>query len=142
MLNLSCSNKLSRKSPKIVETQCGYYSQLLLEFICKLSTLLGKGKYTSIFILWFIQQFFKFCTSLRRELDQFKNLSGNVKYCVKSVRIRSYSGTYFLAFGLNTDRYGVFLRIQSKCGKMRTRITPNMETFYAVKYIPQIFIFS
>ena len=27
---------------------------------------------------------------------------------------------------------GVSFRIQSECGKMRTRITPNTETFYAV----------
>ena len=27
------------------------------------------------------------------------------KYCVKSVRIRSYSGPYFPAFGLNTEKY-------------------------------------
>ena len=38
---------------------------------------------------------------------------------VKSVRIRSYSGLHFLAFGLNTERYSVSLRIQSECGKMR-----------------------
>ena len=25
---------------------------------------------------------------------------------VKSVRVRSYSGSYFLAFGLNTGKYG------------------------------------
>ena len=31
------------------------------------------------------------------------------------------SGPYFLAFGLNTKRYSVSLRIQSKCGKIRTR---------------------
>ena len=30
---------------------------------------------------------------------------------------------------------GVSLRIQSKCGKIRTRITPNTDTFYAV-YAP------
>ena len=29
-------------------------------------------------------------------------------HCVKSVRIRSYSGPYFPAFGLNTERYGVY----------------------------------
>ena len=29
------------------------------------------------------------------------------KYCVKSVRIRSFSGPYFPAFGLNTERYSV-----------------------------------
>ena len=32
-----------------------------------------------------------------------------------------YSGPHFPAFGLNTERYSVFLRIQSKCGKKRTR---------------------
>ena len=45
-------------------------------------------------------------------------------HCVKSIRIRSYSDSHFSAFGLNS--------IQSECGKMRTRITPNMDTFYAV----------
>ena len=29
-------------------------------------------------------------------------------HCVKSVRIRSYSGPYFPAFGLNTERYGMW----------------------------------
>ena len=51
---------------------------------------------------------------------------------VKSVRIRSYSGPYFPAFALNTERYGVSLCIQSECGKMRTRITPNTDTFYTM----------
>ena len=50
--------------------------------------------------------------------------------CGRSVRIRSYSGRYFPAFGLNTVVYGVSLRIQSECGKKRTRTTPNAETFY------------
>ena len=39
------------------------------------------------------------------------------RHCVKSVRIRSFSGPYFSAFGLNTERYGVSLCTQSKCGK-------------------------
>ena len=51
---------------------------------------------------------------------------------VKSVRIHSYSGPYFPAFGLNMDRYRLSLRIQSECGKIRTIITPNVDTFYAV----------
>ena len=50
----------------------------------------------------------------------------------KSVRIRSYSCPYFPAFGLNMERYSASLLIQSKCGKKRTRITPNKDTFYAV----------
>ena len=32
-----------------------------------------------------------------------------------------FSGPYFPAFGLNLGRYGVFLRIQSEYGKIRTR---------------------
>ena len=52
--------------------------------------------------------------------------------CVKSVRIWSYSGPYFPAFGLNTERYAVSHRSQSECGKIRTRVTPNTDTFHAV----------
>ena len=50
-------------------------------------------------------------------------------HCVKSVRIRSYSGPYFPAFGLNTERCGVSLPIQCEYGKMRT-IIPNTDTFH------------
>ena len=32
--------------------------------------------------------------------------------------------------------YSVSLRIQSECGKMRTRITPNTDTFYEVVSFP------
>ena len=39
-------------------------------------------------------------------------------HCVKSVRIRSFSGSYCPAFGLNTEINSVNLRIQSKCGKI------------------------
>ena len=53
------------------------------------------------------------------------------KHCVKSVRIRSYSGPYFPAFELNTERHEVSLGIQSECGKKWARIIPNMDTFYA-----------
>ena len=53
-------------------------------------------------------------------------------HCVKSVRIRSYSGPNFPTYGLNMERYSVSLLIQSVRGKMRTRITANIETFHAV----------
>ena len=51
------------------------------------------------------------------------------KQCMKRVRIRSLSGPYFPAIGLNTDT----LRIQFECDKIRNRKTPNTDTFYAVK---------
>ena len=37
-------------------------------------------------------------------------------HCIKSICIWSYSGQHFPAFGLNTKRYFVSLRIQSECG--------------------------
>ena len=54
------------------------------------------------------------------------------EHCVNSNRIWSYSGPHFPAFGLNTDRDGVSLLIQSECGKMRTRITSNTDTLHAL----------
>ena len=42
-------------------------------------------------------------------------------HCVKCFQIRRFSCPYFPAFGLNTERYFVSLRIQFKCGKILTR---------------------
>ena len=53
-------------------------------------------------------------------------------YCVKSVDIQNYSGPYFPAFELSTERHSVSLCVQSEWRKIWTRITPNMDTFYAV----------
>ena len=53
--------------------------------------------------------------------------------CVKNFCIRSYSGPYFPAFGMNTEKYCVSLPIQSEFWKIGIRITPNMDTLYAVK---------
>ena len=58
-----------------------------------------------------------------------------VLHCVKSVRIWSFPGPYFPAFGLNTERY-VSLHIQSEWGKIWIRKTPNADTFYAVLVTP------
>ena len=73
-----------------------------------------------------------YLTTVLKMLHLRSILSTGKLHCVKSVRIRSYSGPYFPAFGLNTERYGESLRIQSECGKIRTRITPNTDTLYAV----------
>ena len=52
---------------------------------------------------------------------------------VKSIHIRRYSGPRFPTLGLNMKRYSVSLFIQSECGNIHTRITPNTDTFYAVR---------
>ena len=43
-----------------------------------------------------------------------------------------FSDLYFPVFQQNTERCELFLSIQSKCGKIRTRKTPNTDTFHAV----------
>ena len=58
-------------------------------------------------------------------------------HCVKSVCIRSFSSPYFPSFGLNTERYSLSLRIQSKCTKIRAKKTPNTDTFHAVPFFTQ-----
>ena len=60
------------------------------------------------------------------------------RHCVKSVRIGSFYAPYFPAFGLNTERNSVSLRIQYECGKIRTRQTPNTDTFYEVRYCEKV----
>ena len=55
-----------------------------------------------------------------------------VYHCEKIVCIRSFSGPYFHAFGLNTERYRESLHIQSECGKIRTRNILNTYNFYDV----------
>ena len=53
-------------------------------------------------------------------------------HSVEAVCIRGYSGQYFSVFGLNTERYGVSFRVQPECGRIRTKITSNTDTFHAV----------
>ena len=49
------------------------------------------------------------------EVKEYTNTAWKVsKYWI-------FSGPYFPAFGLNTERYFASLRIQSECGKIRTR---------------------
>ena len=65
---------------------------------------------------------------------------------MKGFRIRSFSGLYFPAFGLNTEIYSVSLHIQFECGKIRARKTPKKDTFDVVngklstKHIPYIIL--
>ena len=80
-----------------------------------------------------------FCYHLSTELSNF-NITIRISLvqwltafsnCMKSVRIQSLSGSYFSPFGLNTERYGVSVCIQSKCGNKRSRKTPSTDTSYA-----------
>ena len=53
-----------------------------------------------------------------KRLPQYYRRKHNT-HCVKSVRTWSYSGPFLPAFGLNKERYFVYLHIQCGCGKIR-----------------------
>ena len=57
-------------------------------------------------------------------LDRYQWYCTSVFHCVKSVRIRSYSGPHFSRISPHSEG--------KNPGKMGTRITPNTDTFYAV----------
>ena len=73
-----------------------------------------------LFFWWCCQNMFIWAENSQEHLN-----------CVKRGRIRSYFGPSFPAFKLITGRYSVSFRIQSECGKMRTRMTPNTDIFHA-----------
>ena len=90
------------------------------------------------------QSLFYFASSDNWQTESWKSLSDlSPEKLHSSLRKKSpYSellwSTFFMhfpAFGLNAERYGVSLRIQYECRKMRTRKSPNTDTFDAVNRI-------
>ena len=96
--------------------------------ISHLVAIFQESKSLSLVYQHFKNKDMKTFLSFSHDYGENSCVSGIGKY-VKSVRIRSYSGAHYLVFGLNTERYGVSLRIQSKYGKMRTRITRERTLF-------------
>ena len=65
-------------------------------------------------------------------LNMFDFFTDTAGHCVK-VPVFGVILEYILrSYSLYSERRFVSLRIESKCGKMWTRITPNTDTFYAV----------
>ena len=114
----------------------------------RFTTLLKRGYLTGAF-LWIFWNFSEqlFC---RKSGDYFYERQIVCVHCLKSVRIRSFSVPFFPVFGLNTERYSLSFCIQSECGKIRTRKTPNTETLLAavrlyrilsnIKKVTEIFV--
>ena len=75
--------------------------------------------YLPLLVSTFISYAFNFLIQARKfwQNEQETNTALNVSKYV------TFSGPYFPVFGLNTERYGVSVRIQSECGKKRTRKT-------------------
>ena len=76
-----------------------------------------------------VKSFFSNCEQKPSFLNWKLHFLSSDLHSVKSVHIRSFSGLYFPAFGLNTKRYFVYLRIQSECGKIQARKNSKYEQF-------------
>ena len=76
--------------------------------------------------------YFYFCNDF--SLDSYIEQNYIIR-CVKCFCIRSYSSLYFSAFGLNTTKYEVSLRIQSECEKIWTRIIQTLFTQWSCSSI-------
>ena len=70
--------------------------------------------------------------SVKQDLHWKNKFSNNQFHCVEKCPYSEFPSLYFPAFGLNTKRYRVSLRIQSKCGIMQTKETLNTDTFHAI----------
>ena len=88
-----------------------------------------------------IAKFFLNSGGVLKALQTWQRVHGRVlvevqraKHCVKRVQIRSFFWSVFPLFGLNTEIYGVNIRIQSEYTKIRTRNNSvYVDTFHAVK---------
>ena len=61
-------------------------------------------------------------------------------HCIKSVHIWSYSGPYFPAFGLNTERYGVSYD-ENTLKSLRINVFTELKKFKTSNYIVKIKIY-
>ena len=86
-------------------------------YVCTIKQLAQEQKNTQVTCVIIFKSVFRisqiiyFCSTMCRRIIN----------CVKSVKIRNFSGPYFPAFGQNTETHAVSLRIQSKSEKIRTR---------------------
>ena len=77
----------------------------------------------------------RYSVSLRSQPECGKQNAGRETYtwhCLEKVRIWNYSSPYFSRIFPHSDWKRRSVRMREKPGKMRTRITPNIDSFYAV----------
>ena len=91
--------------------------------------------FVSVFTMFLCQYLQCFCVSIYSIYRILKQCNKLLKYYADN---KETSPTFTLSI-----IYGVSLLIQSECGKIRTRITPNTDTFHAVKvFISNFNVFS
>ena len=93
------------------------------------------------------QSFFNFLVGDSRQISfltcEFKGIDQHLfslkslenHHCVKSVCIRSHSGPHFSCIFSHSEWMSIYpysVQMRENAGKMRTRITPNTDSFHAV----------
>ena len=107
------------KWPNILQKSGGVHTARFLKYVWSFSNVMHERVKELYYQKYFPFSFHKI-TDVKFIGNVSIFLNGAYWHFVKSVCIRSFSGPYFPAFGLNTERYGECLSIQSKCGKIQT----------------------
>ena len=89
--------------------------------------------FTSIFAIIYIHNIFHKKMTLIIVIRNDKNDNDGDDFTAwKASKYGVFSGPYFPVCGLNTEIYGVYLRVQSEYRKIRTRKNQFLDTFRAV----------
>ena len=123
---------------------CFYWNSKHTFFIARFTLCCSCSIFSILFISFFFFSFFCKLDYLHSFYQKwtlpniFEKCSKSIckrQCCLKSIRIRSFSVSCFLVFGLNAERCFLSLRIHSECGETRIRKISNMGTFYAVRIL-------
>ena len=100
---------------------------IVLEFACILQLKKIQQNLSHFFMALIIprQPRFSYLTRVQKKQQQQQHQK---QHCVKIIRIRSFSGPYFLTIGLNIEIYLVFSLMWEQ-----NRKTPNSDTFQTVQ---------
>ena len=108
------------------------FISLVLYNICVLNILFKKVKHVLITIL---KNSLPLTTKLKKTLEKIHLEVDNIPITAWKVsKYEVFSGPYFPAFELNTERYEVSVPIQSKCEKIQTRKNSVFEHFSRSPY--------
>ena len=87
---------------------------------------LRKNMEVGVFRKHFFREIWNHTVNALFKVHNLSKILTSLHHCVKRVRIRSYSGSH------SSRIFPYSLRMRENPGKMRTRITRNTDSFYAV----------
>ena len=103
-------NKVAGKSCKFVKKRLWHRC-----FPAKFANFLRPpfSKRTSSSCFWILMWYYFSCEETNIQFNEIQWRFDSLCRCVKSIHIRDFTGPYFSVFGLNTEKYSVYLSIFS-----------------------------